>query len=143
MNIKKTIANTFIATTILITGVTTFQTTYENQTANAAVNYYSKNQCTWYVFNKRASVGKPVPNSWGNAKNWYYKAKNSGYRVGRMPVKRAVMQSTVGTYGHVAYVETVYKNGSIKVSEYNYNRPLAYGTRILSKSAASKYNYLY
>lgn len=61
MNIKKTIANIFIATTILITGVTTFQTTYENQTANAAVNYYNKNQCTWYVFNKRASVGKPVP----------------------------------------------------------------------------------
>ncbi|MGW7918895.1 CHAP domain-containing protein [Staphylococcus xylosus] len=120
MNIKKITTNTLIATTILITGTTTVQTTHENQTANAAVNYYSKNQCTWYVFNKRASVGKPVPNSWGNAKNWYYKAKNSGYRVGRVPAKRAVMQSTVGTYGHVAY-----------------------GTRILSKSAAAKYNYIY
>ncbi|MDW8569380.1 hypothetical protein AABD40_04115 [Staphylococcus shinii] len=62
MNIKRFLTTIFIATTILVTGITTFQTTYENQTANAAVNYYSKNQCTWYVFNKRASVGKPVPN---------------------------------------------------------------------------------
>lgn len=61
----------------------------------------------------------------------------------KKPAKRAVMQSTSGTYGHVAYVETVYNNGSIKVSEYNYNRPLAYGTRVLSKSSAAKYNYIY
>ena len=33
------------------------------------------------------------------------------------------MQSTAGYYGHVAVVERVYSNGSIKVSEYNYNRP--------------------
>lgn len=43
------------------------------------------------------------------------------------------MQSTAGYYGHVAVVEQVYKNGSIKVSEYNFYRPLKYNTRVLSK----------
>ena len=33
------------------------------------------------------------------------------------------MQSTAGYYGHVAVVERVYKSGSIKISEYNYNVP--------------------
>ncbi|PHK48891.1 CHAP domain-containing protein [Staphylococcus edaphicus] len=143
MTIKKKLVNVFIATTVLMTGTVTFQSINETKTTDAAVNYYNKNQCTWYVFKKRASVGKPVPNGWGNAKYWYSKAKNAGYRVGKKPAKRAVMQSTSGAYGHVAYVETVYNNGSIKVSEYNYNRPLAYGTRVLSKATAAKHHYIY
>ena len=53
------------------------------------------------------------------------------------------MQSNAGYYGHVAVVERVYSNGSIKVSEYNYNRPSAYGTRYLSKWSARNYNYIY
>ena len=53
------------------------------------------------------------------------------------------MQSTAGYYGHVAVVERVYKSGSIKISEYNYNVPLGYGTRIISKSSARHYNYIY
>lgn len=143
MNIKKRLTTILLATTILMTGTLSFETMQQSHTTEAAVNYYTKNQCTWYVFKKRASVGKPVPNGWGNAKTWYSNAKKSGYRVGRKPAKRAVMQSTAGTYGHVAYVSAVYNNGSIKVAEYNYNRPLAFGTRILSKSAAAKYNYIY
>lgn len=53
------------------------------------------------------------------------------------------MQSTAGYYGHVAIVEKVYNSGSIKISEYNYNVPLGYGTRIISKSSARHYNYIY
>ena len=33
--------------------------------------------------------------------------------------------------------------GKIKISEYNYNVPLGYGTRIISKSSARNYNYIY
>ncbi|MBN4951337.1 CHAP domain-containing protein, partial [Staphylococcus sp. EG-SA-2] len=44
---------------------------------------------------------------------------------------------------HVAVVEQVYKNGSIKVSEYNFYRPLKYNTRVLSKKAARNFNYVY
>ena len=81
--------------------------------------------------------------SLGKCKNWYYNAKRSGYRTGHTPKRYAVMQSNAGYYGHVAVVERVYSNGSIKVSEYNYNRPSAYGTRYLSKWSARNYNYIY
>ncbi len=67
----------------------------------------------------------------------------SKYATGRTPRKFAVMQSTAGYYGHVAVVEQVYKNGSIKVSEYNFYRPLKYNTRVLSKKAARNFNYIY
>ena len=53
------------------------------------------------------------------------------------------MQSTAGYYGHVAVVERIYNNGNIKISEYNYNRPYGYGTRIISKASARNYNYIY
>ncbi len=96
-----------------------------------------------WAFKRRAQVGKPVSNRWGNAKNWYYNARKSKYATGRTPRKFAVMQSTAGYYGHVAVVEQVYKNGSIKVSEYNFYRPLKYNTRVLSKKAARNFNYIY
>ena len=109
----------------------------------ASYNYYTKGQCTWWAYQRRAQLGKPVSNRWGNAKNWYYNAQRSGYRTGHTPKRYAVIQSTAGYYGHVAVVERVYSNGSIKVSEYNYNRPNAYGTRYLSKWSARNYNYIY
>lgn len=79
----------------------------------------------------------------GQCQNWYYNARKSKYATGRTPRKFAVMQSTAGYYGHVAVVEQVYKNGSIKVSEYNFYRPLKYNTRVLSKKAARNFNYIY
>ena len=62
-------------------------------------------QCTWWAFKRRAQLGKPVSNRWGNAKNWYSNARRSGYATGHKPRKYAVMQSTRGYYGHVAVVE--------------------------------------
>ncbi len=45
--------------------------------SHAAVNYYNKNQRTWWAFKRRAQVGKPVSNKWGNAKNWYNNANQN------------------------------------------------------------------
>nr|WP_229726518.1 CHAP domain-containing protein [Mammaliicoccus stepanovicii] len=127
----------------------TYQSNFNTHKADAAVakkatrNYYTKNQCTWYVFNKRTSAKRYIYSNWGNAKNWASAARRTGYRVGRTPMRGAIMQSTSGYYGHVAYVEGVYNNGNVKVSEYNFNRPLRYGTRIISKASARNYNYIY
>src|SRR5699024_438522 len=33
-------------------------------------NYYYWGDCTWYVFERRQQLGKPVGNNWGNASNW-------------------------------------------------------------------------
>ena len=41
--------------------------------------------------------------------------------VNNTPKAGAVMQTSQGAYGHVAYVESVNDDGSVKVSEMNYN----------------------
>lgn len=144
MKLRKLIGRILLSSAILFTGQVTYQTIEQTHVSHAAsVNYYGKYQCTWWAYQRRAQLGKPVSNRWGNAKNWYYNAQRSGYATGHTPKLYAVMQSTAGYYGHVAVVEKKYKNGSILVSEYNYNRPLAYGTRVISKAAARQYNYIY
>ena len=105
-------------------------------------NYYTKGQCTWWAYQRRAQLGKPVSNRWGNAKNWYYNAQRSGYRTGHTPKRYAVIHYCRLLWPRCCS-ERVYSNGSIKVSEYNYNRPNAYGTRYLSKWSARNYNYIY
>lgn len=72
-------------------------------------------------------VYKPIPNCWRNANHWYKNAKRSGHRVGTRPVPLTILQSTAGYFGHVSYVETVYKSSSIKISYYIYSRARAYG----------------
>ena len=47
----------------------------------------------------------------------YSNARRSGYATGHKPRKYAVMQSTRLLWA--AVVEKVYKNGKIKISEYN------------------------
>ena len=137
MKFKKLFSRLLLATGIMFAGTFTYQNIEHTHVSEAAsYNYYTKGQCTWWAYQRRAQLGKPVSNRWGNAKNWYYNAKRSGYRTGHTPKRYAVMQSTAGYYGHVAVVERVYSNCSIKVSEYNYNRPNAYGTRYLSKWSA-------
>ncbi|MDU3084235.1 MAG: CHAP domain-containing protein [Staphylococcus epidermidis] len=111
MKFKKLLSRIIIATMITFTGTLSYQAIEQTHISHAAHNYYGKKQCTWWAFKRRAQLGKPVSNRWGNAK--------------------------------IAVVEKVYKNGKIKISEYNYNVPLGYGTRIISKSSARNYNYIY
>ncbi|TRL99007.1 CHAP domain-containing protein [Staphylococcus hominis] len=144
MKIKTFILRLILATAIIFTGTYTYQNVEHTHTSEAAgYNYYNKYQCTWWAYQRRVQLGKPVSNQWGNAKNWYYRAQRAGYRTGHKPKRYAIMQSTTGYYGHVAIVERVYSSGKILVSEYNYNRPLAYSTRYISASAARNYNYIY
>ena len=127
----------------MFTGTLTYQTIEHTHVSHAAsYNYYSKHQCTWWAYKRRVQLGKPVSNRWGNARTG---TTTHAVQVTQRDTnqKYAVMQSTAGYYGHVAIVEKVYNSGSIKISEYNYNVPLGYGTRIISKSSARHYNYIY
>ena len=76
---------------------------------------YPFGQCTWYVNTRR-----PAP--WGgNAWQWYSRAKAYGRPVGPTPRVGAIMVTWESPYwGHVAYVEQVYADGSWLVSEMNY-----------------------
>lgn len=54
------------------------------------------------------------------------KERNAGFTVNNIPVAGAVFQSNPGTngsggYGHVGVVESVNSNGTVTVSEMNWN----------------------
>ncbi|RIL63330.1 CHAP domain-containing protein, partial [Staphylococcus epidermidis] len=71
-------------------------------------------------------------------------AARSGYTVNNSPAKGAILQTSQGAYGHVAYVEGVNSNGSIKVSEMNYGHGAGVVTsRTISASQAASYNYIH
>lgn len=107
-------------------------------------NLYTAGQCTWYVFNRRAQAGSPISTYWSDAKYWTYNAASDGYIVNHTPTVGAIMQSTAGYYGHVAYVERVNPDGSILISEMNYTYgPYNTNTRVIPASLVSSYNYIH
>lgn len=67
--------------------------------------------------------------TWGNAGTWDDAARRVGVTVNTTPTVGAIAVNDVHKVGHVAYVNAVYSDGSFDVEEYNWNNPLAYGTR--------------
>ena len=71
-------------------------------------------------------------------------AASSGYTVNNTPKAGAIMQTTQGYYGHVAYVEGVNSNGSVRVSEMNYGHGAGVVTsRTISANQAGSYNFIH
>ncbi len=86
-----------------------------------AGNRYAYGNCTWYAYNRRMQIGRPIGSMWGNASSWVYAARSAGYIVTQgNPGVGDVMQGGGGYAGHVAVVENLYPDGSIRVSEMNY-----------------------
>ena len=85
---------------------------------NYAGDKYDWGNCTYWAALRRAQNGHPVPNTWGDAYEWAYRAANDGYTVNHAPAKGAIMQRSWGL-GHVAYIEDVYLNGDWRISEMN------------------------
>ncbi|PWZ62071.1 CHAP domain-containing protein, partial [Staphylococcus pseudintermedius] len=82
--------------------------------------------------------------TWGNASNWASAAAAAGYTVNNRPSAGAILQTTQGAFGHVAYVESVGSDGSIRVSEMNYGYgPGVVTSRTISASQAASYNYIH
>jgi surface antigen len=116
-------------------------------TGNASVvgNRYDYGYCTWYAYNRRAELGRPVGSFWGNASTWASYARGSGYLVNGQPSVGAVLQNSwqAGGYGHVAVVESVNGDGSIYVSEMNYAGWNVKSYRTISAGEAATYNYIH
>ncbi|RAI82486.1 CHAP domain-containing protein [Macrococcoides goetzii] len=108
-----------------------------------ATNTYDKGQCTYYVFDKVKKDGNMIERSWRDAKHWAKLAKQDGYNVNHSPRKGALLQSPRGTQGHVAYIEHVYQNGNVKVSEMNYTQPYEITERIIYKKDLSRYKIIH
>jgi surface antigen len=97
---------------------------------NAPQGYYPKGQCTWYV-----STRRPV-GQWGDASEWKANALADGYTFSATPVPGAI----AWRLGHVAYVETVHDNGTVTISEANYDYRGSIRTITIP---VSEYQYLY
>jgi surface antigen len=106
-------------------------------------NGYDFGYCTWWVAQRRAEVGEPLPTNLGNAATWAYLAQQFGLSTGSTPQKyAAAVMSTVGE-GHVGFVEAVYPNGSIKISEMNVVGWDVEDTQTIPASVADTYSYIY
>lgn len=75
-------------------------------------NRYTRGYCTWYVKNMRPDL----PNNLGNAATWVARAQSQGLATGSTPRVGAVGQRN----NHVVYVESVNGDGTITISEMNY-----------------------
>lgn len=84
----------------------------------SAGNKYAWGNCTWYVYERRMQLGRPIGSFWGNASTWAYNAQRSGFTVNGTPAPGAIMANG-GGYGHVAIVESVNPGVSITISEMN------------------------
>lgn len=103
--------------------------------ANTEGNAYDYGYCTWYVKNRRPDI----PNDWGNAAEWLGAAQASGWPTGSNPSVGAIAQQG-GGLGHVAYVEAVNNDGTIYISEMNYE---GWGVQSYRTADASSFNYIY
>lgn len=111
-----------------------------------AGNRYAAGNCTWYAYERRAQLGRPVGSFWGNANTWASSARAAGYLVNRTPEAGAVLVDQAGYFGHVAVVERVLPNGDVYITEMN---NYAYGgfnkvnDRTISAGQAAAYLYIH
>ncbi|MBJ8260293.1 CHAP domain-containing protein [Staphylococcus pseudintermedius] len=120
---------------------TTTTSTRSVSRGGSSANLYTVGQCTYYVFDR---VGGTIGSTWGNASNWASAAAAASYTVNNRPSAGAILQTTQGAFGHVAYVESVGSDGSIRVSEMNYGYgPGVVTSRTISASQAASYNYIH
>lgn len=88
-------------------------------------NRYAYGNCTYYVYDRRAAIGRPIGSFWGNAATWAAAARASGYTVNGTPAPGAIAQwnayagAWIGYAGHVGIVETVNDDGTVTISEMN------------------------
>lgn len=135
------------ATTQMSNGQSTgsFSSTAGLANASASVgNRYAFGNCTWYAYERRAQLGRPIGSFWGNASTWAINAQAAGFTVNKTPAPGAILQNGGGYagYGHVAIVETI--NGdSFTISEMNYAGFNVVSSRTIPMSQAGNYNFIH
>lgn len=107
---------------------------YPGKWAYAPLNAYTDpwglytRQCVSYAAWKVWSTGRFVPHfgGMGNANQWPATTARHGIPNGTTPKEGSVAVWYVGQYGHVMYVEKVNGDGTMWVSDYNWNWDGAY-----------------
>lgn len=91
----------------------------------SAGNRYALGNCTWYAYERRAQLGRPIGSFWGNATSWASYAAAAGFKVDNTPEVGAIAQWNAfqggsGYAGHVGIVERINPDGTVFVSEMNF-----------------------
>lgn len=106
---------------------------------------YGCRQCASYVAWRIAKETGRYYTNWGNANNFPASARAAGYRTGSTPRAGSVAVMYAGAYGHVAWVEAVPGNGTIVISQYNWDYGAGYGMysqMVVSQSVFQEYIYI-
>ncbi|WP_429949195.1 glucosaminidase domain-containing protein [Enterococcus sp. AZ101] len=115
---------------------------YSGETYSGSEAYAAGN-CTQYVYNRIVQLDGYVETTMGNGMDWGVTGKANGYEVSSKPKAGTAVsfQPTVagadGTYGHVAFVEHVYEDGSILISEMNVAGLGVVSFRVIDKDTAN------
>ncbi len=128
----------------VVRSVPTFSGFRFGSSAIYGYNGYDYGYCTWYAANRRAEIGKPVPANLGNASTWKVIAQRAGIPVGSTPQAGAVIWTPPRDYyGHVGFVEEVFADGSVRISEMNVSGWGVRSEKVLTPAQAAAYNYIY
>jgi surface antigen len=116
-----------------------------SRASQSAGNAYAPGNCTWYVFERRAQLGRPIGSFWGNANTWSFNAIAAGFGVNHSPAPGAIIQTAAGGYGygHVGLVERVNPDGSVLISEMNYAGFNQVSSRTIDAGSVGSYNYIH
>jgi surface antigen len=105
---------------------------------------YAWGNCTYWAFALRLKVNDPIPTTWGNANTWAIRAILGGYEVNHTPEPNAVMQTTAGDLGHVAYVTAVDPtSGAWTISEMNAKGLDVVDVTTYPAAAAKNYSFIH
>lgn len=107
-------------------------------------NRYAAGNCTWYAYERRMQLGRPIGSFWGHAKAWSDSARAAGFVVNDVPAPGAIIQNTWGGfgYGHVGIVERV-DGQNIYIMEMNYKGYNIISPRIVPLAEAHRYNFIH
>ena len=99
-------------------------------------------ECVSYTAWKVYESGRNMPywGGYGNANQWDDNARAAGIPVDTSPRAGDVAIKNSGPYGHAMYVEHVYGDGSIYISQYNASLDGTYSEAIISASAVASMN---
>lgn len=109
---------------------------------------YAFGNCTQYVYNRIMQLGGYVGQQMGNGGEWGINGAKQGYFTTSVPTVGYAVSFPPGVagsspiYGHVAFVEKVYSDGSILVSEMNVKGLNVVSYRHISAGVAALATYI-
>ncbi|AEU41373.1 hypothetical protein llh_10985 [Lactococcus cremoris subsp. cremoris A76] len=109
---------------------------------------YAFGNCTQYVYNRIIQLGGQIGTHMGNGGEWGINAQAQGYFTTTVPTEGYAVSFPPGVagsspeYGHVAFVEKVYPDNSILVSEMNVKGNNIVSERHISAGVAALATYI-